>query len=550
MSGDLSALANTVLYCHHHGLLEDDLGQSMFEIYNAGVCDSEIIGLFEQRVASHKHKQAFFGVVPFKSPKLTRGDHLLGCDENKRELYSRIQYLNAHSLTVAGSGSGKTTRSYFNILQVALHILGLWLFDLRKREFACLQESLSQLGVTLRCLPGRSIKFNPLQLPKGVTPENWAPRITTTLVDTLELPQRASKLLHSQLIGLYQRCPSQDLWPTLYDLFEAIKQAKEANHQARQAVLDSLEPVLLSLGPKVLAYRRGWSAQDLAQEKLVFELAGLSETDKNLLLNSIVLSEFTSRIARGVSNTQMNLWICLDEAQRLCSAKNQTSPIADLIGLIRGTGIGLDLSVQSCHDLLPTVMSNTSTKVLGRCGSMADYAAAGHSMGLTSEQIQYAQMTLKPGLFIGQLGEGPWRYPFQFSVPLVLPRRRTQVVDSSPDWPVVEATEFIRWGQPIVVTSKPVPNKPEPDKTLFSSERAHRFCKAVVENPMQPSSTYPKLAGISPKDAKEIRTELIAAGYLKENRFDKGGRGRSSLLLEPLPRGIEAVRNYEGGQSC
>ena len=41
----------------------------------------------------------------------------------------------------------------------------------------------------------------------------------------------------------------------------------------------------------------------------------------------------------------------------------------------------------------------------------------GHSMGLTAEQVRWAQHNLTPGLFIGQVGEGPWRYPFVFGVP-------------------------------------------------------------------------------------------------------------------------------------
>jgi len=262
-----------------------------------------------------------------------------------------------------------------------------------------------------------------------------------------------------------------------------------------------------------------------------------------------ILSEFTSRIARGVSNACMDLWICLDEAQRLCSSSNHTSAMADLIGLIRGTGIGLDLNLQSAHDVLPAIISNTATKVLGRCGSMADYASAGHSMGLTSEQIHYAQMNLRPGLFVGQLGEGSWRYPFLFQVPPVkFPRATSQPVLDEPgiDFPVVYASEFEKWGQIIDVQS---PVGAAATSFLFASPREFQFCKAVVDFPMQPSSSYPKQAGISSKDAKQIREGLIAKHYIQEHRLDTGSRGRSSLLLEPLPEGIKAMKTYGGDQS-
>lgn len=159
------------------------------------------------------------------------------------------------------------------------------------------------------------------------------PRVADMLVGVLELPPRASKLVQAKLFPLYRKYEGRENeFPTLFDLLEAIKQDKDANHQARIAILDSLEPVLLSLGPEVLAYRYGWSSSELARKHVVFEMAGVSETDKNLQINSLLLPEFTSRIARGVSNPKMDFWCCLDEAQRLCSSIAKISAIADLSG--------------------------------------------------------------------------------------------------------------------------------------------------------------------------------------------------------------------------
>ena len=42
-------------------------------------------------------------------------------------------------------------------------------------------------------------------------------------------------------------------------------------------------------------------------------------------------------------------------------------------------------------------------------------------MGLSAEQTRWAQLNLKPGLFIGQVGEGNWRYPFVFRIPEMNP---------------------------------------------------------------------------------------------------------------------------------
>ena len=276
------------------------------------------------------------------------------------------------------------------------------------------------------------------------------------------------------------------------------------------------------------------------------ELAGLSDVDKNVILNSLILSEFTSRIARGISNPGMSLCIFIDEAQRICSSSSRTSAIAGQIGLVRGTGIGLDLSVQSMDGVLPQIVSNTATKVMGRCGSMADYVAAGHSMGLNAEQIQWAQMNLEPGLFIGQLGEGQWRSPFIFRIPPMNFPKRTgnDISDTDPlaELPTVYASEFDKWGREYEATSSQAFVQKE---SVFASSQEYQFCKAVADHPMQQSSTYPKLARISPKSAKQVRTQLVLKNYIREHTLDPGGRGRSSLLLEALPAGIEAIGKYE-----
>lgn len=554
MSDKFSKLTQNAIYCYKNCLLDDEVGMSMIAIYEAGVCDDVIANMFEKRVNKHKFQQAMFGPYIFKTPKLPKGNYIIGFDEKGKEHRSYIQFLNAHSLTVAGSGAGKTTFSYFKILQVAKHaadqndkqVLGIWLFDLMKREFGLLKPYLSRLDIELLVLSGRDLKINPLQLPVGVEISNWIPRVADMLIEVLGLAPRASKLLQAKLFPLYRKFEGENLSPTLFDLFEEIKKDKKSNHAARTAILDSLEPVLLSLGPQVLAYRRGWTTEELASRHICFELAGLSETDKNLILNTLILSEFTSRIARGISNPNMSLWINLDEAQRICSASSHTSAIASLIGLVRGTGIGLDLSVQSIDKVLPQIVSNTATKVMGRCGSRGDYDGIGHSLGLKSDQIDWAQMNLEPGLFIGQLGEGQWRYPFVFKVP-PMDLDRTVVdqridIGTLADIKTVSAAEFKTWGSVPVTTATVV--KP----SVFSSEQEYSFCKAVAEHPMQASSRYPKLAGISSKSAASVRQQLIFKGLIREHKLDSGGRGRSSLLLEILPEGIKAITEHQETQ--
>lgn len=549
----LSTQLRELLYAGEHRLLDDDLGHAVKRVLDAGVSDQFTSGVLRDRVHKHRVAQAFAGA--FSIPHLINGELILGRDTRQNLVRCPMQYLNAHCLTVAGSGSGKTYRALFMALQIAALVRGMWLFDLRKREFCILQALLERLGIDLLVIPGRDLRLNPLQVPRHVEPMDWAPRVADMLVGVLSLPPRATKLLHTTILDLYRIrgvLNSSKDYPTLFELRESVSGNAQANVPAKQALLDSLDPVLMSLRP-ALCYRQGWTTEVLGNRKIVFELGGLAEADKDLILNTLLLGEFTSRIASGVSNQPMDLFVSCDEAARLVAPGRESIGIADLIGLVRGTGIGLDLAVQS-GDILPAVLSNTATKFIGRCGSARDYDLIGAAMGLTAEQRRWMSLNLRPGLFVGQLGEGNWRHPFPFEVPFTDLQAHASTAGRGvrrgcgdlDQVPTVPATESGQWTAPSpAVPSAQIPGPADASSSSLS-EAEIRFLRAVVEHPGEPSSVYAKLAGMSTKRAKAIRAQLVTAGMIREHQVQTNARGRSSIILEPLE---PALRLVEAGQT-
>ncbi len=549
--GDLSPQLRELLYAGEHRLLDDDLGRALARIFSAGISDPFASEQLRERVHKHRVAQAFAGAFPL--PHLSSGELILGLDVKGRPLRCPMQYLNAHSLTVAGSGSGKTYRSLFMLLQIAPHTRGMWLFDLRKREFCILQPLLRELGIEIIVLPGRELRLNPLQVPLHVEPIDWAPRVADMIVGVLVLPSRSTKLLHTSILELYENHGVLDGatgFPTLPELRDWVARKPQANVPAKQALLDSLDPVLMSIG-RSLSYRRGWTSETLANRRIIFEFAGLAETDKDLLLNTLLLAEFTSRVASGTSNRSMDLFVSCDEAARLVAPSRESIGIADLMGLVRGTGIGLDLSVQS-SDILPSVLSNTASKFIGRCGAARDSDLIGAAMGLTADQRRWMSMNLRPGLFVGQLGEGRWRYPFLFEVPFIdlqahvrsrgwSIRRGIGELDQIP----VVASEP-RTQSVAAESSKPPSREPPAHQSgtgISLSEADVRFLRAVADHPGEPSTVYARLAKMSTKRAKAIRDRLVTAGLIREHRLQATARGRSSIILEPLPAAQQALQS-------
>lgn len=545
-----------LVYAERYVLLDDPVSMAAKWAYSHGIVDSLILQLIQEPVQKHRTACKFSNGFP--PPRMREGEILLGHDRDRQAVRMPLQFLNGHSITLGGSGSGKTIKSRWLVLQVAGHVRGLWLFDLRKREFASLKPLLARIGVDLIVVSARKMRLNPLQVPKGMAPTAWASTAADMLTRVLELPPRATKLIHTAMLRLFQSFRVLDgarTFPTLAELRAAIAADTTANAPARMAIIDSLDPVLMSLG-SALDWRVGWTTADLATRHIVIEFGGTAEADKNLILNSLIISEFSRRVAAGISNAKMDLWICCDEAARLVSPNN-ASAMADLIGLVRGTGIGLDLSVQSAN-VASEIISNTSSKYIGRCGSATDYDVIGNAMGLTSEQRRSLPLTLTPGLFVGQVGEGSWRHPFIFRVPQLDDLIRDAIecqgssgldanhleltglggLENLPTVPAefqlaLESTPFPKPAKPLAIVGN--------NSELDDVER--RYLQCVIDQPGQPSSAYPRLAGTSARRAQLIRQRLIAGGFLREHAIQRSSRGRASILLEPLPTAFEVVKS-------
>ena len=422
----LTDLEKKVLIGKKLGIFDDCVGQQILLCFDSSIQDKFIAGQIENRVRKAQRRIAISG-CPFLPAKLHRGNFVIGYDLWNNKLLTDVQYCNAHTLIVAGTGAGKTNLSKCRVIQIAPLVRGMWLIDIRKKEYRFLRPIFARMGIDLKIVRGHKFCLNPLEVPYGVKPLEYAAVISDLLVKVLNLPPRASTLLKSTIIKLYHLCgilDGGDKFPTLFHLHKAIREDRDANPQARQATLDNLEAILLELGPEMLAYHRGWSVNELAKEYMVMEMSGLTEQGKDLVISTLLTQAFLSRIERGFSNPSMDLYIAVDEAQKLfCQHRDSSSyggnALTDLVGLVRGTGIGLEISVLTTHNLSVGIPNLTATKIIGRCGSEAEYTTAGHFAALNNEQIEWFAHHSVPGLFAAQLGEGNHRYPFLFRIPLL-----------------------------------------------------------------------------------------------------------------------------------
>ncbi|QDT42563.1 AAA-like domain protein [Gimesia alba] len=560
MNKKLSENMRDHLYAIDAGLLEDPLGQSLDLVYRCGVTDDFTRDLLKGRIHNHVLEMEKHG--PFHRPrKLTQGDFYQGFDIKGQEIRFPVDWLNEPKLTIGTTGSGKTTLARYEILMLApffsLGKLSAWLFDFRKTEFGALQPYLARLEKHLNIITGRKMKLNPLQVPCSVEPISYASNLSDALVRVWEVPPVASLLLSQSIIQLYRTFGVLDggqHYPTMFDLHSVIRKNTGSNSQARNAVLVRLETLLISVG-NVLAYRKGWDVHELSKLSINFQFNDITEKDQNLFLSVLLLHAFMSRVAQSRSNAKMNLLIYCDEASRLVNSSDTS--VSQFIGLIRGTGIGLNLSNQTA-DISRSILSNTPNKILGRCASATDYDVMGASMGLTAEQKQWLKIHLKkPGMFLASLGQAV--HPFLFTVPNLNFKQSDFTVDRSfPELdrlPIVPAPEFSNWttfAQPEVVvetTSSPLERQSEgTDATqLTLSPDEIRYLKEVVKTPKKPISYYPPRIQMGTGHALKIRKALISKGFIKLEKVQQSpGRGRPSNIVVPTSLAHDAVSALQG----
>jgi hypothetical protein len=157
-------------------VFDDLLGKKLLQLYRRGILDQWSAGQIINRVADGQRKEAARN-IPFKLPRLHSGKLILGADSSHNPIKSYVQYFNAGGLLVANTGSGKTTLVCFYATQIIDHVTGMWLVDLRKKEFRLLRPEFARRSIDLTVIRSRKFKLNPLQVPRLVDPREYASTI-------------------------------------------------------------------------------------------------------------------------------------------------------------------------------------------------------------------------------------------------------------------------------------------------------------------------------------------------------------------------------------
>jgi len=530
------------------GEFDDPLGVSLVRAHHADSADRQVRDLIENRLRHFETRCASGTIAPFKIPRPGAGNILMGLGRRGRAIWVPVALLAAGLLLVGNTGSGKSTLLRQWLIQIAMHGPSIWMIESYKRELRQIRPHLQRHGIDLVILRPGDWRWNPLQshLRDARVHLNTAADL---LVRVLRLPSRARSILAQGAYTLYRQYGiwegNRQHWPTLFDLYEWVHKTPGLNAAAKESILDRLGALLVALTPRVAACRRAWNPADLMGFHLDLELTGAPETVKQLLVASLLFSLFEQEVERGLEPGPLKLVLASDDGQRIfagadAAEEGQLSPLDELAGVIRGSRISLWVVVQTMEGLSRRLIPNLATKIFGRLGCHEDYAHLGADLSLSPEQLSWARLQQRPGVFIAQLAAGSWREPFVFQTQLLNPVRPVDDAEAAASvqalerLPVEFAPEFDRWEPAHLAVV-------EPAASDSLSEVEMRYLRAVVEHPLQSSSAYAKVAGVNGQRAAQIRRRLVADGFLAEREVATGSRGRNAIVLEPQSKGRTAA---------
>lgn len=552
----------------HRGHLDDAWGQSIKQAILGGFALPSDHAELQRRFARLGRAELLGDVCPFRVPRLGDRGICLGKTPEGQWLHHGLTDAATHIACVGATGSGKTSILYFLICQMIMQGIGVFAVECYKQDLRSLLPIARRCGRDAGVLRHTDLRWNPLE-PDDVDPRGHIERTVSLLARVLQLPDRASMLLRRVVHELCERAGvfrgELGQCPTLFHVHARIKSI-DANPQARDALLDRLTSLLMTFGPG-LAYHRAWRPSQFLDRVTVLELAGANELLRQLIPTAWLGTMFEGQVQAGAQNARLRTMCLIDDAQRFLGGEgigsSDQTPIAELLGLLRSSGIALAANAQTIEGIPQNTLANMTARIVGRLGIASDYQRIARECGLDQAQLTWIRRHLQPGRFMMHLASSPWREPFIVETPKPnLPMVRDDDIRASVrslvSLPVIPATEFAHWtpwggGS---VTSKTPSTKPQasptpqapiegsPSSSPTLSEHELRLLHAVIEHPFQPMSSYHKACGMKPADAKRARESLIAQGLIRAHKAQLKGRGRQPVLLEPTDEGVAAANSH------
>lgn len=428
--------------------LEPIIGKRARQIWQAYLVEQEegkaqILEYLELLTAQHFQGQLDDDVPNLHPPSREEaaGEYELGTvTYNDKPLYPfglRESEWIQHMGIFGRSGAGKTNAGFWVIQRLIDAGKPVLIFDWKRNYRDLLEQpGFEKMAVYTIGRSASPFSFNPLIPPPQTNPKTWLKKLIAVMAHAYMLGNGVLFLLQETLDRVYEEAGvyngSVERWPTFHDVLEKLKHRKSSGREA--GWLSSALRALASLtfgDMDTLVNRSGGDLRELLERPVVLELDALTQSDKVMVIQALLLWIHHLRMADGVRE-QFRHAIVLEEAHHVLSGERRSlvggqSVMELTFREIREFGESLVVLDQHPSQIAVSALGNAYTTLSFNLKHRTDVNAMAQAMLLQDDEKQVLG-SLPMGQAVARL-QGRGKGPFTITVP-EYPIRKGAITDA------------------------------------------------------------------------------------------------------------------------
>lgn len=448
-----------------------------------------------------------------------------------------------HMLICARSGGGKTNLGFLILRELQKKNKPFIVFDWKRnyRDLLALPEFEGLKVFTV----GRSVvplRFNPLIPPQGTNPKTWLKKLIEIIAHAYFLGEGVMYLLQKAIDSIYKEYGVYEgtvkKYPTFQEVFEWIQKydAKGRELNWLGSTIRALASLCFGEIGKLINASENIGLENLLKEKVILELDALTQSDKILIIESIILWIHHYRLAQG-EREEFKHAIILEEAHHVLRQKSLTgaeSIMETTFREIRELGESMIVIDQHPSQISFAALGNSYCTIAMNLKHRKDVNTIASSMLLSDEEKEY----------LGELGvgeaivrlQGRIQKPFLIKIPefkikkgsvndaFIKKKMEGYLADLSPKESISEA---------VMVISSPAKEIREEERYLLVDILKYPI-SGIVER-------YHRL-GFNRRKGNAIKDLLLRKNYIKPVQMATS-KGRL-ILLDLTQEGKELLEDW------
>ena len=342
----------------------------------------------------------------------------MGCIDGNTRTRLELEKLNAHTLAVGATGTGKTTSIGDILYQLCSNHIPFTVIEPAKGEYGEVWGKLPGIDVySTTPFRYRMLRLNPFAFEKNVHILNHMERLISVFSTAWPLYAAQPAVLRDCVRMAYVKCGwdltnsicirGDRVFPTFVEVLEqlpaAIKKSRfvgEARGTYEGALQTRLSMLTEGIFREILCSGHDIPDKDLFDKNVIIDLSRLGSPETlSLIMGVLLIRLYEHRISDGKRKGLYHITV-LEEAHNILKRGSSTPRGEDVPSIeaksvevltkciteLRFTGEGFIIADQSPGELDPTAMKNTSTKIVMRLQDASDQTAVETALSLNGEQ--------------------------------------------------------------------------------------------------------------------------------------------------------------------